>query len=278
MKKKHKQYAHAKKGEGLAVRNTIPVLVRIYQQAEADIRQGFALIKGAEDNLNQAFSEEGHESIRVQPKYSHSSLSFDRPEDSLEAIQRTIWRCLVDRLELRRFMSIKAWDDLVRQIDEGPVMDVTEENLTAMAEQFKNKLPEMLEAAVQEVFDWLRPRRNTYKTNSQFEVGKRVILSHIIDAGWNDNWDVDYHYRQHLTALENVFSALDGKGQVTKDHQSQLEQAIRKLPRSVTVGETPYFRFKCYINRNLHLEFRRLDLLDRFNKTAGGKRLREAAA
>ena|SRR5439155_23407886 len=39
-------------------------------------------------------------------------------------------------------------------------------------------------------------------------------------------------------------------------------------------GETDYFRFKCFRNRNLHLEFKRLDLVAKLNAVAGGMRLR----
>jgi hypothetical protein len=39
-------------------------------------------------------------------------------------------------------------------------------------------------------------------------------------------------------------------------------------------GETEYFRFKCCRNHNLHLEFKRLDLVEKLNAIAGGMRLR----
>lgn len=35
------------------------------------------------------------------------------------------------------------------------------------------------------------------------------------------------------------------------------------------VGETEYFKFKCYKNGNLHLEFKRSDLVDTLNQIAG---------
>ena len=34
-------------------------------------------------------------------------------------------------------------------------------------------------------------------------------------------------------------------------------------------GETEYFRFKSYINQNLHLEFTRMDLVQRLNEVGG---------
>lgn len=39
-------------------------------------------------------------------------------------------------------------------------------------------------------------------------------------------------------------------------------------------GKTDYFRFRCCLNGNLHLEFLRLDLVAKLNAVAGGNRLR----
>lgn len=39
-------------------------------------------------------------------------------------------------------------------------------------------------------------------------------------------------------------------------------------------GETTYFRWKCYRNGNLHLEFKRLDLLQTLNEVGGAGMLR----
>lgn len=41
-------------------------------------------------------------------------------------------------------------------------------------------------------------------------------------------------------------------------------------------GETEYFRFKCYHNGNLHLEFKRPDLVQKINAIVGGLTLKGA--
>jgi hypothetical protein len=82
-----------------------------------------------------------------------------------------------------------------------------------------------------------------------------------------------YQCEQQLTALENVFSSLDGKGSVSKGHISNLSEAIRKTARG-QLGQTEYFAFRGYANGALHLEFLRDDLLLKFNAIAGGARLR----
>lgn len=86
---------------------------------------------------------------------------------------------------------------------------------------------------------------------------------------------VDYEDGQKLVALENVFLLLDGQGTI-KGYNSELENAIED-PANKGVGETPYFAFRCFRNRSVHLTFKRLDLLAKFNQLAGGATLRPAA-
>ena len=79
--------------------------------------------------------------------------------------------------------------------------------------------------------------------------------------------------RAHCMTLDNIMHLLDGKG-IIKGSNGPLVEAINS---TVGVGETEYFRFKCFINSNLHLEFKRQDLLDKFNQIAGSNRLGNAA-
>jgi hypothetical protein len=44
------------------------------------------------------------------------------------------------------------------------------------------------------------------------------------------------------------------------------------------VGETEYFAFRCFRNHNLHLRFKRPDLVAKINQIAGGNALRGKVA
>jgi hypothetical protein len=63
---------------------------------------------------------------------------------------------------------------------------------------------------------------------------------------------------------------LDGKG-VPGGYASPLMDAIQ-TSRTGT-GETDYFEFRCCVNRNLHITFKRLDLVKQLNAVAGGNAL-----
>lgn len=140
---------------------------------------------------------------------------------------------------------------------------------------------ERFQAKCVEVFDAMRPRSDDrkYKTNRLYETGERVVLTWMVEPNWIGGWRVRYDHKQRFTtALESVFRGLDGKGYAshTSQHGSELEDAI--CSSASGRGETEYFEFRCFKNGNLHLRFKRPDLVARLNQVAGGMRLRGEAA
>lgn len=260
----------------LAARLTISEVVRVYQHAEAKIRGAFAQLADVEETLTRTFAAKEGRTISIQG--SRGSLSFGDPERELVRVRHEIWSALVDRLEVRRMMSVARWTELQRQIERHELPDITEENVTALVDGLRSALPEMLNEKVAEVFEWLRPHATRYKRNSQLEVPRRIALTGIVENwsfGYGSPFRVRYHREQQLSALEGVFCALDGRSQITATHYSAISNAI-KAPEFRGHGATEYFEFRVYKNGSLHLTFTRAELLARFNAMAGGLRLRPA--
>lgn len=255
----------------LALRKTVRDLVAVFEGAERDIRTAFAMLVAAEKRLNQAFTLGSHHTIHIPAsRYSHDA-DFDKPDAAIERITREAWETIVERLELRRVMSTCRYDKLQEELKKGAVMPITAANVAAFTAKHVPSLPELFSEAVVEVFDWLRPRHDTYKTNSKIEVGPKVVLESMVERSFGE-FHVRCGRRQQLIDLERVLSVLDGQGHTGKGHFSELQGAIdgSRTGRA----ETPYFRARCFKKGTLHLEFRRLDLLHRFNQIAGGMRLR----
>jgi len=230
------------------------------------------LVAPAEDQLNAVFKLDEWRGVRVETRH----INFNDPDGAIAELRKNMWDRLISQLEIRRLMSIRAAAELDEQIKKGELPEITIENVTQIAHGFVSNIDKMLEDAVEEVFNWLRPRCSDYKTNSELEVPPKVILSWMVERAWSGaGFRINYHREQHLRALENVFSALDGRGSITKTYSGKLADAIQASGAS-GVGETEYFAFRCFKNRNMHLAFKRLDLLERFNAIAGGMRLRPA--
>jgi hypothetical protein len=266
----------------LVLRATVREMVVAFERAERDVRAAFAQLVEAERAVNAAFGNtENYQAIRVSACGDQWRDNFKDVDQAVEIMTRAAWRSIVDRLELRRFMSIKAYEAMTKTLDKEKLPPITEESVARFAHDHLARAREYLKEAVDEVFEFLRPhgwtRTGQLKTNSQLEVPERVILSYMVDAGFAaGTFRVTYsgNRSQQIVALENVFSALDGRGEINKAHRSLLAAAIEAAPEGV--GQTDLFAFRCCKNGNLHLTFRRPDLLARFNQIAGGTRLRPA--
>lgn len=264
----------------LANRQTVRELVAVYERARARIFAAFAEIDAAELDLTRAFgkrtvADDDYRVISVQGKYNNRAPQWSKPEATMEAIDREVWKCLTDKLEIKRMMSIAAAKELDEQLQKNELPPVSLESIEAMARGFQQQAPTFLEDSIREVFEFLRPHNGRYKRNSQFEIPKRVVLEFMVEQSWQ-GWRTQCHQHsgdrdQRLVALENVLNSLDGNGSVCKTHHSDIYNALSEQGQ---FGATALFRYRAFQNGNLHLDWLRLDLLARLNQIAGGIRLK----
>ena len=255
----------------LAHHSTVEQMVTAHDSAVADITQGFRLVDAAMARLGAAFEQDGRKmSARRRGQY----LDFDDPGEMLREIRREAWRAVLARLKVRQAMSIKAWSEMERKLNDGEPPPFTVEAVEAVVRQLRADLPDMIQASIAEVFDWLRPRQSQYRTNTEYSLGRKVVLTSMVRVGYG-KWDVEDYADQKLIALENVFCMCDGKpGRAPTGYYANIATAIKALPLDgPCVGETEYFSFRGWRNGNLHLTFKRMDLVKRLNAIAGGARL-----
>lgn len=261
----------------LAIRETLPTLVRVYQESIEQVTQAYATLEQASVNMKAAFISEGITDFRTT---DHYGSAIELGTGICNTLKQQAWRCLVDRLEIRRILSVKRRVELDKQLYDNPKLlpDITEENVLALLQDSMAKATTYAEEAVKEIFEWLRPCHGygtgKLKTNqaNQWQLGKKVVV-YAVEAGWgrSGKYRVSYGRQKEITALDNVFHMLDGKGPV-KTHNGPLHDAIADAPEGI--GETEYFKFKAHKNGNLHIEFKRMDIVNRINKIAGGDRIK----
>lgn len=247
---------------------SVEVVVARYQAARKTIADACLAIANAHKEIEAAF---GHDCfIHFEPRH----LQFGEPWDELNEMDRQTWRHIINRTGVRKFMSVAAAKEMDDQLaNEKKVPGITVEGVKGFISAQSQKAPEYLGAAVKEVHEFLRPPRSRHKTNTEFDIGERVILTYMVRPSFTAG-RYCMGYWQSATdktrALDNVFALLDGKPGVTT-HQGWLADAICAAEGGV--GETEYFAFKCFGNGNLHLRFKRLDLVAKLNAVAGGRNL-----
>jgi len=275
--------------DALAKRATITELVRAFEKAEAETRAAFAMLVQAEVDVNAVYAPGSmNRAIRIDATSHGYHDDFTKVDQTLLRMRRAAWKQIVERLELHRMLSIARFEAMSAELDDQKAMSppVTEENVRAFVSRFAADLPTMFNEAVREVFDWLRPRTfapgsklRTNQKNARFELGPKVVIGSCLN--WSSpngkpGYGIRHSYRQNFVAMENVFRNLDGAGSFTRNWQSDVEMAIEASGIEGR-GETPYFRFACFGNMNLHLWFLRPDLVAKINQIAGGKNLRDGA-
>lgn len=258
-------------------RLTVAELAALYAKCEADIRRSFGQVADSLRTLTLAFlgSSTGHDISLHRSHGRYLRLDFSDPEETITELRRDIWGYLIERAAFRKAMSVRAWKELSEKIEKETPPPITAETIQGMIDQFQADMPAMLKEAVAEVFEFLRPPGSEYKTNSEFEIGERVVLSNYIGQGYGRTWDTEHWHDQQLIALENVFAMVDGKVAERSGHYSNVALEIKRIPLDEKChGATPLFEFRGFRNGNLHLKFRRMDLVRKLNAVAGGARLK----
>ena len=248
----------------LATRKTVEQLVREWNMASHLLKTGLETLMQAEEHF-RAFDGPGSHYDLCLFTHNEHTMDFDR---KIKRMKTAAWRYLVDRIELKKLASVKRAGEIDRQIADGEDLpEITMDNLFGWLQSLDTQAGKFLKEAIVEVFELLRPPSLHYKTNSGFKVGKRVILCGRVEKAWTGTkYRVSYHSENELRALDNVFHMLDGKP-LSVYRNGDLINAIQESCRGI--GETELFRFKCFINCNLHLEFKRMDLVQRLNEVGG---------
>ncbi len=261
---------------GPVFERTASYMAREFTEATTEIKRLAHALHAATERLDAAFrtdADADHYYSRFGIELGYDGRRHIDLDDMLKAMERRAWEVLVDALGIKNVMSVAKRKVFDEQLKSGELPPVSEQTILASLLGLTDQAGQFAREAAVEVFDILRPRGHwggQYATNNAFRVGRRVILPWKVEQKWGGNgFHVNYGREQELTAIDGVFHLLDGKG-VMRENKGPLVMAINATEKTGR-GETEYFRFRCYKNRNLHLEFKRLDLVKQLNGLAAGE-------
>jgi hypothetical protein len=245
----------------------LSAMVDSYEASCRDIDQAFALLKLAGKRMESVYGR-GFDCVYLV-RYHNTA------KEVKDQIKKEAWKTLLDRLEIKKIMSIEDLEKTYRSFEKiESIPEINIANLTEITIGLLENVPEYSKRLVEEVYKILMPGNNNYdkyktnKKNARRFLGKKVILVWMVEIGYDGKYIVKYHAEEQLTAIDKVFYALDGNG-IPGGYKSSLVDAINLTSIKDGIGETEYFRFWCYQNGNLHIEFKRHDLVDKLNQIAG---------
>lgn len=266
----------------ITLHRNLPAMIAAYDESKRLITDGFASIARAREVWEETFkmgeelSHTGHLSIAPR-RGSHHDIGT--PEEALKGLRQQTWSNIVDRIGIAQICSAERRRGMSESIEKDELPEPTVETVSAFLRGQMSELGTIFEEKVKAVFNKLRPHGSRYKRNSEEEVPKSVVLGYMVHIYWGTRYTLQTMSHgspsADLLEIESVFDTLDGRGNVAKSHHSRIQQAIEKCTKEDNRGETDHFTFACHKNGNLHITFKRLDLLEKLNQIAGGKRLRK---
>lgn len=181
-----------------------------------------------------------------------------------KTVDRSVWNYLLISTGLDKLMDKTAREDFRAQCEKDPP-PATADNCYATMSALMGDADLIFKRGVATAFSRLDRR---FRSHDGFKVGARMVLANCfgLDGWWN-------HWAKHdetLIDVERAMYLLDGKAPPERDGGivGAVKLAKAEFPGFAAANfeaETDYFRAKVFKNGNLHLWFKRDDLLDRVN-------------
>jgi hypothetical protein len=238
----------------LAIPKTLIDYCEAREQSLNMLKQAYRLIDEAEDGLKPYLTHGlGYE---TKPRSSF--------EDAVKDIDRQLWRQAFDKTGFLQLMDREAKSNFDRDLDKNPP-EFTEQNIRSIFLSLAQESDEMFVRGLVNVFRRLSKDHRT-NTNSPFKVNDKAIISYMFESNYSGGLSVKSWTRagEELNDLDRVIKTLDEK----QHHARTLQTALNAhfYNDYSEPYEDEYYRIKGFKNGNMHLQFKRLDLLEKANK------------
>lgn len=236
-------------------RKSVAVPVTI-QEAIDDVARIEQLVKDAYRLLDMADQIGERHKIRVKAQV-HNRHHLHR-DAALKPIRVQAWQRLMGVTGLRQIMDTRELDEFESQLyKDAP--EFTEESVRGT---LLSKLQDSETMFARGLVDMFRILSGAYKTNKDaaFKMPKKIIIRNVVSCG-PQGPVINYHHISRIDDIDRVFKTLDGK----KFESYELIADLGRSWQKDGVHECDMYKARAYINGNLHLEFRRADLLEKAN-------------
>lgn len=253
-------------------RETVDDIVNHYKRIVRETKAGYKLLARANTTLRESINQYG----RVSPKGVYTDFDERTLESVLHEVKCHTWKGIIDRIGIRNVMDSSKRKEIDNQLETGEGLpEVETEAIMKVIMSIVGNAESYMTASIKEAFEIIRRKSEGFKsTGQEWSVTDKAVLTYMIEKsyGRNSRYHVCYGRSSEdaLLSVESAFRMLDGKGPC-KGHSSELAGSINSSLSGD--GETEYFRWKAFKNGNLHLWFKRMDLVEEMNAVAGGKKV-----
>ena len=250
---------------------TTAAMIQTWDTVNARLKEAFDTIHDVDRQLRLVFDDRS-----FLPWDLTRSADYQKVKKEMLSLA---WSAIIDKTEIRKMLSLADIKKMEDDIRDGNIGELSMENILSVFRSAAANIPNMQRRTVEEVFDLLRPHMPGYVRNQEFSgaLGKRMALPYWVERRWSGKGFAPRSNRgDYFRQLDKAFHLLDGKPMPdSSTYYGPLADAISASPDGV--GETPYYSFRCYKNCNLHLTFKRMDLVQKMNAMCAGKTLSKGA-
>lgn len=174
-------------------------------------------------------------------------------------LDQRFWRKAFDATGFMKLMDREARAEFDRSLDKEPPA-FTLENVRGIFLSKAQEAEMMFARGLVNVFKQLS---KDYRTNSKepFRVGPKAILEYMTTPNWSKGLRVNYGREDIVGDIDRVIKVLDDQEYFPR----QLESAINDAWGKGEIYEDDYYRIKGFKKGTMHIEFKRLDLLNKAN-------------
>jgi hypothetical protein len=243
-------------------RGSIADLVQEYEAICAMVDESWSLLKQADARLKRAIGGDDRYSGDLCTWKLNHEFGAIKP-----ALKRKFWDHVIARSGIKNVMHHQVRRELENQMRHDQTMpafstEVIHATLYGWAESSQDVFTQMC----QETFKLMLPWRGKYKTNKLHRIDKRIVMEGAM--GWYTA-SVGEYATEKLRDLDRIFHQLDSK--TPPEYPHDLVSVINDEARLKNEdAETEYFYARWFKNKNIHLTFKRLDLLAEFNRIGAG--------
>ena len=190
----------------------------------------------------------------------HNGQLRDSSERVQAELDASMWRRAFDLTGFKQLMDAQAVAEFEKSLSPKPP-EFTEANIRSTFIDLHGKSRDMFRRGVVNVFRYLS---DDYKTNSNepFRIGRKVVMTWMVGPSFKRGLQIRYGMpSDKMNDIDRIIKTLDGKQFKPRD----LEYAINTALEKREVFEDEYYRVKGFKNGNMHIEFKRDDLLDGLN-------------
>ena len=190
----------------------------------------------------------------------HNGQLRDSSQRVQAELDASMWRRAFDLTGFKQLMDAEAVAEFERSLAPSPP-EFTEANIRSTFIDLHGKSRDMFRRGVVNVFRYLS---DDYKTNSNepFRIGRKVVMTWMVGPSFKRGLQIRYGMpSDKMNDIDRIIKTLDGKQFKPRD----LEYAINTALEQREVFEDDYYRVKGFKNGNMHIEFKRDDLLDGLN-------------